>query len=792
MKVVSRQIYRFNGVEVNAAQGCLRRNGAELRVRQKSLQVLLYLLEQRHRLVSKEELIERVWAGMAVTDDALVQLITELRRQLGDDPRQPLFIKTVPKGGYRFVAPVEELFSDLSATIEIERQASVEIKFEEEISGEPVRQADAITPRPALSRSRTSRPALLTIALATALLGAGALGAYLTTKARPRARQVTEVTLPQVPGKKTLAVMYFENLSQNRELDWLSAGLADMLTTGLSRSKKLSALSRQQLHLLLARAGHEPEDKLPLDKALEIARKSQVETLVLGSFAQLGEQVRIDVQLYNVADGQMLAAENLTTESPGQILTQIDTLSFKLATHLGAAPTVKDDAALARVLTNNLDAYRYYSLALEQIQMFQFAESITLLEKAIALDPQFAMAYARIGYVYAVRLALKDKARPYLQKAFQLSDHLSEQDKLYVVAWDAHARLDIERVIQTYRDIIIQYPLETEAYQRLANLLKVLDRNDEALTVINQGLVIDAEAKDLYNALGGTYDRLGRFAEAHAAYERYIQLAPNDPNAYDSLGLHQQWLGQYAEAAAAYQHALMINPESLVAINHLGNLYFQLGRYREAVEQYQRYIQVAKDNSRRARGYESIVWVLLKKGDSKRAEAAAAQMMKYSQFESWGYFTAYARNDLEAVKRLKNKLLEKDFFAEQEAAGQQRMYYYLRGQIALKEGQPEAAIQHFKEALKRQSLAWSFDSFEDCLASAYMELGRLDEAITEYERILRLNPNYPLAHYHLAQVYERKGQRAQAQSEYEHFLQVWHDADADLPELIAARNLLSR
>ena len=80
----------------------------------------------------------------------------------------------------------------------------------------------------------------------------------------------------------------------------------------------------------------------------------------------------------------------------------------------------------------------------------------------------------------------------------------------------------------------------------------------------------------------------------------------------------------------------------------------------------------------------------------------------------------------------------------------------------------------------------------DCLVNAYLELGQFDEAIAEYERILRLNPNYPLAQYHLAQAYEREGRQVQALAEYERFLQTWKDADADLPEVTAARKLLPR
>jgi tetratricopeptide (TPR) repeat protein len=120
-----------------------------------------------------------------------------------------------------------------------------------------------------------------------------------------------------------------------------------------------------------------------------------------------------------------------------------------------------------------------------------------------------------------------------------------------------------------------------------------------------------------------------------------------------------------------------------------------------------------------------------------------------------------------------------------------RSLHYFRGYLALKSGREAEAFENFKEVLRHRPLIWDIDSFEDCLANAYLETGRVDEAIAEYERILRLNPNYPLAHYHLARSYERKGLPERARTSYERFLQVWKDADADLPEVVSARERLS-
>ena len=121
-----------------------------------------------------------------------------------------------------------------------------------------------------------------------------------------------------------------------------------------------------------------------------------------------------------------------------------------------------------------------------------------------------------------------------------------------------------------------------------------------------------------------------------------------------------------------------------------------------------------------------------------------------------------------------------------------RLIQYRRGYLALKRGQSAQSIEHFKEALRHPPIIWMIDPLEDCLANAYLELGQPDEAIKEYERILRLNPNYPRAQYHLAQAYQRTGQPERARAAYERFLQVWKDADADAPELIAARRHLEK
>lgn len=791
MSRAGERIYRIADVEVDTVQGCVRRQGEELHLRHKTFQVLLYLLEQRHRLVTKEELWESVWQGTAVTDDALTRCVMDIRKALGDDSRQQRFLKTVSKSGYRFVGPVEEEFLHPALSIIETEVTSFEVEVEEisqpSVSEISLRQyAPARALPPAASRFRYRR-IVFGVALA-AIVASGYFG-YRFSRSTPP--PPIDLTLAPTTGKKSVAVMYLNNQSNNPELDWLREGLADMLINNLSHSKKLAILNRQQLRLVLERTGYKPGDNITLQRALEIAGQSRAEAIVLGSFAKLDESVRIDLQLYDGRNGDLLSTERLVVDKQAQILAQVDLLSLKIASQLGASPETEATETISRTMTNNLEAYRYYSLALEKAQGLDNTAAVELLGKAIALDSEFAMAYARIGYAYAITWGHVVKAKPYLEKAFQLANRLSDKDKLHLTAWYAIANLDWADAIRTTREIIANYPLEVEAYLQLGRMLQGEAQYDEAIEVLKRGLAVDPQAKDLYNTLGLVYSEQGRHDEAIAAHQQYVALAPTLPNAHDSLGMSYQWAGRYEEAQDAYNRALALNPDFEVARVHMANTYYQQGRYQAAIEQFSRYIEIAPSDLERGRGYDSLALIYSRKKDYRRAALAAQTTSRHIKHFSWVQMMRMAdQGRLTAAEEMNQQYLEQRANNRGRRATL-REYHCLSGYIALKRGQTDAAIESFKEATRQRPQIWEADPKEDCLANAYLELGRLDEAVAEYERVLKLNPNYPLAHYHLAQAFERQGQMERARAEYEEFLRIWSNADPDIPEIILTRARLN-
>jgi tetratricopeptide (TPR) repeat protein len=401
------------------------------------------------------------------------------------------------------------------------------------------------------------------------------------------------------------------------------------------------------------------------------------------------------------------------------------------------------------------------------------------------------MGYARIGYTYALIWSRVDEGKPYLEKAFKLSERLTEKDRLSIIAWYAVANEDYAAAMELFRKIISRYPLEVEAYWRLARVLRGEERFEESIDVAKQGLAIDPAAKNLYNFLGTTYTELGRHDEAIAILLRCVELAPEDANIYDSLGMSYQWAGRYADAIQAFEKALSLNPQFEIAVIHLGNTRFWQGRYRDAIQQYQRYIQVATFDANRARGYDTIAMAHLKRKKLDEAGQAARAAMNYDEtFVGQPLLLALERGNLARAEELM-PIVNATRLIDRGARGFERGRSYLRGYLSLSSGRAAEAIEHFKEATRHRPLYYCIDAYEDCLANAYLELGRPDEAIAEYERILKLNPNYPLVHYHHAQAYERKGRNDQARLEYQRFLQVWKDADAELPEIVKAKKVLS-
>jgi tetratricopeptide (TPR) repeat protein len=614
-------VLRFADVEIDVRERRVFREGSDQQLRQKVFQVLLYLIDHRDRPVSKEELMENVWSGTAVTDDAVVQCIVDLRRALGDDARNPFFIRTIPKLGYRFIAPEGPGPSP----------ATEFLQAAESIEDEVVEDAPAAAPR----KWKRLVPAL---AVSVALLSGVT---WLTVRSRNRPQPSAAIPTP---------------------------------------------------------------GSIPLD-----ARTSSAEAL------------------------------------------------------------------------------RLYSLAMRDANAHRPAEAVALLERALKLDPGYAMARARIGYVYGVLGGEVARGRPYIEAALAQKERLSGKDRELVLAWQSIVGNNYTEAIDRYRLLLERYPTDVEAHHRLAMLLVGEEQVEEAVAILERARTIEPRSAEILNAAGNLNALLSRHDEAIDAHRKYVELDSNEANAWDSLGMSLQWAGRYDEALDAYARALELHPEFVLPRFHRASLYVQLGRFRDAARDVQESANRATTDLERGRAYHTLSHLHWMNGDDAAMRAADARIPRGM---GWDPVRALLETNPSLLNDDPDEWEATRIFSGRGSRPDRRSVMYWRGYAAMRQGKSEEALEYFRRALRFRPLIWYVDSFETCLADAYLELGRNQEAAAEYRRVLAINPNYAHALYGLARASEALGRRDDARQNYARFLTLWKTADPDARDLIEARRRL--
>jgi tetratricopeptide (TPR) repeat protein len=246
--------------------------------------------------------------------------------------------------------------------------------------------------------------------------------------------------------------------------------------------------------------------------------------------------------------------------------------------------------------------------------------------------------------------------------------------------------------------------------------------------------------------------------------------------------------GQYEASLSEYDKALQLDPEFEPSIVHLGDIYYQEGRYKDALREYRRYIQVVRSSDAKAIGYGDLATVYRTMGDLKDAQIAATEEVRNNRNAVWDSLVINLDRNLKGRARgLQATLFASPPNSERGSPRNLRMEFFYRGYIELNTGDSQGAISHFKLALKHLPPSSGIDLHEDCLANAYLDLGMIPNANAEYQRILKMNPNYPLVYYHLGLSYQRIHDRKNAIAAFQRFLQMNPLADQDSPPVMEAR-----
>jgi len=469
--------------EVRRNEGILSSEGRSIRLEPRVMDVLVHLAANPGKVVSKEELLEVVWCGAFVEEGALPQAIHSLRKALGDDARQPRYVQTVPKRGYRLVAPVEP-----APEPEPARAARPP-----EPSGAPP--APVLHPRPAVSAS-TRRWALLLIAIVGL---ATALGLVL---GRGRAREAhsapvvlseaaSRIGLPSPPSdpRKSVAVLGFRNLSEKATNRWLGPALTEMLTAELAAGGKIRVVSSERTaHALQALRREEKE-------AGDLAHMENVHALVganlavTGSYLPIGNQgrqrIRLDIQILNLPAGETVASMVEEGEE-GELFDIVARAGSRLRSTLGfSRPTLEQRLQVRKLLPAGSEAIRLYAESLSRLRSFDLVGARDLLLRAGTLEPRSVVIQSALSEVW-IMLGQDNRAREAALRAFNGRHSLPQEMQLVVEARFYETGKQWDRASDVYRSLRTLFPEELEYSLKLSDTLSMAGRGPEALAVLDE------------------------------------------------------------------------------------------------------------------------------------------------------------------------------------------------------------------------------------------------------------------------------------------------------------------
>jgi TolB-like protein/DNA-binding winged helix-turn-helix (wHTH) protein/Tfp pilus assembly protein PilF len=627
------RIYRFAQFELNLAESKLSVGDSTVLIQEKPLLLLTALLDNPQRLVTREQLRQRMWDSRTVVnyEQGINVAIKKVRQALGDSAENPKLIETVAKKGYRLLVPVSVVLD--------EGGVSENYPPPPVAAASPIAAASAIASLSGASQPR--RRALLysiIVAVVVCVLGV----ALYASQIRPR--HISQI--------RSLAVLPLQNLSPDSGQDYFADGITEEVITNLAQTLPQRVISRSSV--MKYRRTEEP--------VAQIARELGVDAIVEGAVTRSGDRVSITVQLIAAAEDRHLWAQTYEGNL-AEILSIEAEVSQAIAGQIGGTLGLKQAGLTS---TRPVDP-RVYELCL--IGRFHWnkhtgpdmSKAEDYYQQAIARDPNYAPAYEGLANVY-VGLALHGLApfQPSMDKAIVAARRALELDEGLA---EAHATLGLV-VLHTSREWMRSEPefrraIELDrnnaiAHDWLAYPLFFADRRDEALAEIALARQLDPLSAGTNADEGHFLYAAHRFDEARAKLRRAIELAPEFGQPHATLALIELESGHRAEAFKEARTALALDPNSPLIMGEAG---YVLASTEHAVES--RELLAAMQDAARRGAFTPVYSAMIEIGLGQRDQALESlTRMVDSGNGLEGLVQWHAFDELSADSRFK-KLLAK-------------------------------------------------------------------------------------------------------------------------------------
>jgi DNA-binding winged helix-turn-helix (wHTH) protein/tetratricopeptide (TPR) repeat protein len=761
--------YEFGPFRLDPAQRTLLRDCEVIALQPKAFDILLLLVRNTGQAISKEALLNAIWPKVVVEESNLTQHIFLLRKALGDGEGGHRYIATLPRRGYQFAVPVH-----------VRQHGSTGI-----VVPPPMPTADGIGETTNAERRPSSilgwRFLLGTIAasIAVALIALVALGYF------NHPRTVSE--------SDTIVLADFANSTGDGVFD---TALRQALAAQLEQSPYLSFLSDQRIAQTLALMGKPKDAPVSAELAAEVCQRTGSAATIDGIIAKLGTQYLITLSAFSCSTGDTLGHAQARAGDKEHVLDALGSVAASMRTKLGESlsSVQRYDAPPEAVTTPSLEALQAYGLGYRtMIRGNNYPAAIPLFERAIAVDPDFAMAYARLGINF-FNLGEPGRAAVNLQKAYNLRDRASERERLYITAsYYAMSMRNFEAARQSYELWAQIYPRDPFAIGNLGVVYSHLGDYDKSLAADQKAWKLSPQNALVYSNIVEALLRLNRLEEAKLMASKAKELNLESPllhaNLYAIDFLRHDQPGMDKEAAEltdkpAWDDVILYAESDTAAYN---------GEFAQARQLTQRAVDAAlgADKKETAAVYaaEGAVREALV-GDKILAIHQATDALAIWNGEAVQAMAATAlglAGDESQAKRLADDLA-RDF--PEDTILQRIAVPTIYAAVALSAGDPEHAIEVLRVAqqyeLGQADQTVAFAMYPVYLRAEAYRAAKRSEAATEFQKIVDHpgvvgnEPIAALAQLGLARAYAASNDGGHAKAAYQEFLSLWTNADADL------------
>ncbi len=598
--------------------------------------------------------------------------------------------------------------------------------------------------------------------------------------------------------KDTIVLADFTNTTDDSVFD---GTLRQGLSVQLEQSPFLSIIPDQQTQQTLQMMGQKPDAKLTPEIARELCQRTSSAAVLDGSIAQIGTQYLLTIKAVNCLSGESLASTEVQASDKNHVLDALGKTASEIRNKLGESLSTvqKFDTPLEQATTPSLEALQAYSLGRKASAGSEWAKAVLFFQRAIRLDPNFAIAYARLGTCYT-NLGETTLGAENTRKGYELRDRVSERERFYI---ESHYYENVTGNLQKARqgnELWTQtYPRDWSPLPPLYGIYSVLGQYEKSLAEARESMRLNPANGLSYSSLVGAYISLNRLEEARATAQEAQAKKFDSPDLHtllyllaflqnDAAGMAQQVA--WAAGKPGVEDVLLGNEADTAAYS---------GRLGEAREFSGRAVASAEraEEKEVAAGYEAeaaLREALFGNPAEARQRAAAALALSNGRDVQDGAALALAlAGDSARAQALADDLGER--FPE----GTVVQFNYLptlRALLALNHSDASKAIEALQVASPYELGSVSYSALYpvNIRGQAYLGGHQGREAAAEFQKILDhrgivLNePIGALAHLQIGRAYAMQGDIAKAKAAYQDFFALWKDADPDIPILIAAKS----